>query len=75
LADVVDGVELVLAFGACAKASPGIRSTVVAAARAFLVQKPRFEDIAGYLQAGARPVLEERYEAGPRNVSAKMELS
>jgi len=43
---------------------PGMRSRVVAAVSAVLVQKPLLQsDIAGFLQAGARPVLEERYEA------------
>src|ERR1700674_4961036 len=64
LTDVVDGAELGLALGACARASPGMRSSVVAAMSAVLVQKPRLQsDIAGYLHAGAGPVLEERYEA------------
>src|SRR5882762_4281017 len=63
-ADVVDGAELVLALGDCASASPGMRSSVVAAASAVLVQRPRLRsDIAGYLHAGAGPVLEESYEA------------
>jgi len=44
-----------------------MRSSVVAAASAVLVQKPRLQsDIAGYLHAGAGPVLEERYEACPK---------
>jgi hypothetical protein len=44
-----------------------MRSSVVAAASAVLVQKPRLQsDIAGYLHAGAGPVLEERYEAQPK---------
>jgi hypothetical protein len=57
-------VELPLAAGVCARARPGIRSRIVAAASAVLVQKPRLQlDIAGYLHAGGRPVLEEMYEA------------
>jgi hypothetical protein len=41
-----------------------MRSSVVAAASAVLVQKPRLQsDIAGYLPTGGQPVLEERYEA------------
>src|SRR6267142_7276028 len=65
-ADVVECVELVLAAGVCARIRPGMRSRVVAAASAVLVQKPRLQsDIAGYLHAGGRPVLEERYEACP----------
>jgi hypothetical protein len=36
---------------------------VVAAASAVLAQKPHLQsDIAGYLHAGARPVLEKKYE-------------
>src|SRR5438876_5918975 len=67
LADVVDRVELAVALGVCARARPGMRSSVVAAASAVLVQKPRLQsDIAGYLHAGAGPVLEERYEAQPK---------
>src|SRR6267142_2094568 len=63
-ADVVEGVELALAAGACARPRPGMRSRMVAAVSAVLVQKPRLQsDIAGYLHAGAGPVLEERYEA------------
>jgi hypothetical protein len=61
--DVVDGVELALEVGVCPRVSPGMRSRVVAMST-VLAQKTRLQsDIAGYLHAGVRPVLEEKYEA------------
>jgi hypothetical protein len=45
---------------------------VVAAVSAVLVHKPRLQsDIAGYLHAGAGPVLEQMYEGGQHKVSEK----
>src|SRR5712691_43212 len=69
--EVVDGLELAGAAD-CAKTPNGERARAAVAMRAVLAKKLLLRsDMIGCLQAGAGPVLGDRYERGARKVSSE----